>query len=74
MPDRATSRGRPDHHKLSQQPPVISPVLDKTNLPGVWVNAWKIDARDKLKSWRAIGVFRAAMDVETVYPVLVDAL
>lgn len=38
------------------------------------VDTWKIDPRDKLNRGRVIGVIGTAVDVDAVYPVLMDAL
>jgi hypothetical protein len=38
------------------------------------VNARNVDAGDKLNGRRVVGVVGTAMDVDTVDPVLVDAL
>lgn len=43
-------------------------------LPGSLVDAGDIDGGDELDGRRVVGVVRPAMDVHTVYPVLMNAL
>lgn len=38
------------------------------------VNAWNVDTGDELNRRRVVRVIGAAVDVDTVYPVLMDAL
>ena len=38
------------------------------------VDTWKIDPRDKLNRGRVVRVIGTAVDVDAVYPVLMDAL
>lgn len=38
------------------------------------VNAWNVDTRDELDRGRVVRVVGAAVDVDTVYPVLMNAL
>lgn len=44
------------------------------NLSASLVNAWNVDTRDELNRRRVVRVICAAVEVDTVYPVLVDAL
>ena len=39
-----------------------------------WVNTWEIDPRDELNRGRVVGIVCTAVDVDAVYPVLMDAL
>lgn len=41
---------------------------------GLLVDAWYVDTRNELDSWGVIRIVRPAMDLDTVYPVLMDAL
>jgi hypothetical protein len=38
------------------------------------VDAWDVDTRNELDGWGVIGIVRTAMDLDTVYPILMDAL
>jgi hypothetical protein len=48
--------------------------LGRINLSASLVNAWNVDTRDELNRRRVVRVICAAVEVDTVYPVLVDAL
>lgn len=48
--------------------------LGRINLSTSLVNAWNVDTRDELNRRRVVRVIGAAVDVDTVYPVLMDAV
>lgn len=43
-------------------------------LPCSLINAWKIDSRDKLKTWWVVWVVGTTMEIDTVYSVFMNAL
>lgn len=59
---------------VRQFPPNNSNASCYIYLSGSCVNAWEIDSRDKLNRRRVVWVVGAAVDVEAVYPVLMDTL
>lgn len=48
--------------------------LISSYLSVLWVDTGCVNLRDELDSWGAVWVVRSAVDVDTVYAVLVDAL